>query len=288
LIHFPGAEIPYWQRIAENYWDISVLEPCWDRMLAFDSTTQGAAQLIYKAHLRTVKVKGLRELMGTNAAAFTVIQKFFNAVRVMQSNEGFTLLDGNDEYQVDSYSFAGLADMMTQFGQQLAGSSDIPMVRFFAQSPSGMNATGESDWRNYYDGIKARLEKFRPAVELIYGLLYRSTLGREPKKPVTLVFKPLWQLNDQESSEITAKTVTAVSTLVDKGIYDRSMALKEIRQLSTLTGFGSKITDDDIKQAEEDAKMARENPPDVISNPEDPTDIVTTPEHPKPPSARLQ
>ncbi|MDI5448925.1 hypothetical protein MJL27_26670, partial [Salmonella enterica subsp. enterica serovar Anatum] len=41
----------------ENEWGMSVVERIWDRLTAFDSATVGAAQLVYKAHLRTYKVE---------------------------------------------------------------------------------------------------------------------------------------------------------------------------------------------------------------------------------------
>jgi phage-related protein (TIGR01555 family) len=262
LIRFDGQDLPYQQRLYENYWGLSVLEPVWDRIMAFDSTTQGAAQLVYKAHLRTIRIKGLRDILGTNSVAAQGLKQFFDWVRVYQSNEGLTLLDADDEFEVSQYAFGGLADMMLQFAQQLAGAAEIPMVRFFAQSPAGMNATGESDWRNYYDGIKAKQERLlRIGVEKIYALLYRSTLGRVPKKVYTLIFRPLWQMDDEQSAAVTTSVVTAITTLVDKMVYTRSQALKEIRTLASVTNFGSNITDDDIKLAEEDEKEARENPP---------------------------
>jgi hypothetical protein len=55
---------------------------------------------------------------------------------------------------------------------------------------------------------------------------------------------------------------TAVATLVDKQILARPTALKELKTLSGVTNFGTNITDDDIKQAEDDEKEARENPPE--------------------------
>ncbi|MRB61760.1 DUF1073 domain-containing protein, partial [Bacillus thuringiensis] len=46
VIRLEGLKLPYWQRVAENLWGQSVLERLWDRLLAFDSTTEGAAQLV--------------------------------------------------------------------------------------------------------------------------------------------------------------------------------------------------------------------------------------------------
>lgn len=266
VIRLDGADIPYWQRIAENYWGLSVLEPIWDRIMAFDSATQGSAQLVYKAHLRTVKVKGLRELLGTNSPAAAILKQYFDYIRIFQSSEGLTLLDGEDEYEVNTYSFDGLDEMILQFAQQVCGAEQIPLVRFFGQSPAGLNATGESDWRNYYDGIKARQERIlRPGVETVYALLYRSVLGREPKKVYTLNFRSLWQMTERENAEVTAAVAGAIGTLVEKQVFTLPMALKEIKTLSATTGFGTNVTDADVSQAEADEKEARENPPDPIT-----------------------
>src|ERR1019366_5736507 len=50
IIRFEGHGLPYYQRLAEQGWGMSVIEPVWDRMVAFDSATQAAAQLVYKSH----------------------------------------------------------------------------------------------------------------------------------------------------------------------------------------------------------------------------------------------
>lgn len=261
-IKFTGGEIPYWQRIAENYWGLSVLEPLWDRIMAFDSVTQGAAQLVYKAHLRHIRVNNLRAILGTNDNAAKALQKYFDLIRVMQSNEGLTLLDKNDEFVVNTYTFTGLADMMIQFAQQLGGGAQIPMVRFFAQSPAGMNATGESDWRNYYDGIKTRQErKLRAGIEVMYALLFRSVIGRKPKDAYTLKFRPLWLMSDEQAATVSSNVVTSVCALVDKQVYTISMALRELASLSGTTNFGGSITADQIAEAEKLEKEAAENPP---------------------------
>lgn len=60
LIRFDGVTLPYQQAQTENEWGMSIIERIWDRLTAFDSATMGAAQLVYKAHLRTMKIHKLR------------------------------------------------------------------------------------------------------------------------------------------------------------------------------------------------------------------------------------
>src|SRR6185437_7701108 len=152
-IRIDGQDLPYFQRWAENLWGQSVLERLFDRLLAFDSTTQGTAQLVYKAHLRTYKVENLREIIAMGGPALDGLQKQIEFIRSTQTNEGMTLMDTKDEFEAHSYTFSGLDNVLLQFAQQCSGALDIPMVRLFGQSPAGLNATGESDLRTYYDGI---------------------------------------------------------------------------------------------------------------------------------------
>jgi hypothetical protein len=56
-------KLPYQQKITENEWGMSVVERIFDRLTSYDSTSVGAAQLAYKAHLRTAKIKKLREII---------------------------------------------------------------------------------------------------------------------------------------------------------------------------------------------------------------------------------
>lgn len=257
VLRLDGVELPYWQRIAENGWGQSVLERLWDRLIAFDSTTDGAAQLVYKAHLRTYKVKGFRQLIGAGGKAFDGLIAQIDAIRRFQSNEGLTLMDAEDEFETHQYSFTGLNDVLLQFGQQLSGAMDIPLVRLFGQSPAGLNSTGESDLRNYYDSIKQQQErKLRSAVEKIYDVLMRSEIGIEPPENMTITFNPLWQVSDAEKATIAGSVTDAVTKASDSGLIDRHTALKELRQSSNVTGIFSNITDEDITEAE------NEPPPD--------------------------
>jgi uncharacterized protein len=80
-------------------------------------------------------------------------------MRRFQSIEGITLLDAEDEFDGHAHvPFSGISEALLQFGQQLAGALQIPLVRLFGQSPAGLNSTGESDLRNYYDGIHQQQE----------------------------------------------------------------------------------------------------------------------------------
>jgi phage-related protein (TIGR01555 family) len=251
VLRIDGVELPYWQKISENLWGQSVIERLIDRLVAFDSTTVGAAQLVYKAHLRTYKVEKLREVIAMGGPALEALVKNVDFIRRYQSNEGLTLIDAADDMQVDSYQFSGLDNVLMQFGQQLSGALQIPLVRLFGQSPAGLNSTGESDLRTYYDNVKQQQERrLRAPLTRLFEVLVRSELGKAPPEGFAYQFTSLWQLSDTEKAN-NAKTVTeAVTTALDAGLIDTATGMKELRASSHATGIFTSITDEQITEAE--------------------------------------
>ncbi|NII73251.1 hypothetical protein FHW84_001820 [Dyella sp. SG562] len=268
VIRVDGVDLPYWQKIAENLWGQSVLERLFDRLVAFDSTTQGAAQLVYKAHLRTIQVEGLREIIATGGPALDALAKNVEMIRRFQSNEGLTLIDAKDKFDASQYTFAGLSDMLTQFGQQLSGAAETPLTRLFGQSPSGLNATGNGEMKQYHEGIGAKQERrLRPGVTKLLDVVCRSELGHAPPADFGFEFNSLEQNSDGDKAEIAQKTTTTVLEAFDAGLISAKTALQELKQSSEVTGVWSNITDKLINAAEEELPDMSEDLPDANANP---------------------
>ena len=252
MLRFSGIELPFNQRMAENMWGESVVERIYDRLIAFDSTTMGAAQLVYKAHLRIMKVDQLRNIIAAGGQAMAGLTAQIANMRLMQSNEGITLLDTTDEFEAQAYTFGGLSDMILQFAQQVSGASGVPMVRFFGQSPAGLGSTGEADLRTYYDGLARNQERdLRHPLTKLLDIISMSTIGNLPPKGTKFRFNPLWLIRETERAALGVQTTDSVIKAFEAGLISQSVALKELRQASHVTGIWSNITDEDIKEADD-------------------------------------
>ncbi|HGH3561166.1 TPA: DUF1073 domain-containing protein [Acinetobacter baumannii] len=253
VIRMDGVELPYNQSITENLWGQSVIERLEDRLTIFDSATLGAGQLVYKAHLRTYKVKGLRSLIAAGGQLYEALVKQINMIRQWQSNEGLTLMDADDTYEAHQYNFSGLDNILLQFGQQISGATGIPLVRLFGQSPAGLNSTGESDLANYYDNINQQQEgRLRTPLQILYAVLHMSVLGKPLPDSFSFKFASLWQLDDEKKANVAKGVTEAVIAAEEGGLIKRSTALKELRQSSEVTGVFSHITDEEIKEADDE------------------------------------
>lgn len=249
-IRMEGVELPYWQKVSENMWGISVLERLYDRLTAFDSTTQGAAQLAFKAHLRTWNVENLREIIASGGKAFDALTQNIAMVRRYQSNEGITLIDGKDKFETHSYTFTGMADVLNALGDQISGALQVPLTRLFGQSPGGLNSDGDSAMRTYEDNILRQQERwFRRPLDIILPLVAlnaRVELGTGWEYE----FKSLRQLTDEQKAKVTSDTVAAIVAADGTGKLPSAVVLKELQAISRKTGVFTNITAGDIKEAE--------------------------------------
>lgn len=276
VIRYTGIDLPYFQAITEMMWGESILERLWDRLISFDNATMSSASLIDRANLRTVQIDGLREIIAAGGAAQKGLLQMFEMMRSLQVNEGLTLLDKNDVFTSTAYSFAGLSDMMLQFGQQLSGASGIPLVRLFGQSPAGLSATGDADIRMYYDNIKAQQEaKLRNGWEKLLRVMWRSEFGVAAPDDMEFKFTPLWQMSAMDQATVAKSNTETIIGAYDSGLISKPTAMKELRESSGDTGLFNNISDEEIKEAELE-------PPPEPDMPPEPDDKVAAEEEKKP------
>lgn len=252
-LRFLGHELPYYQSLAEQRWGMSIIERIHDRILAFDSTSQGAAQLAFKAHLRTLKVENFRDLVAAGGDMYEAFLEQISIIRRLQTSEGLTILDSSDEFQVDTYTFAGLSDIITSQGEQLSGAIEIPMVRLFGQAPGGLNTDGGSALATYHDANKRKQEaQLRRPWTVVLDVLVRSVTGKPPPPGFTFEFNPLGQTTALDRSTIGKNTTSAVGEAFDKGIVSQKIALQELRNSSRDTGLFASITQEEIDDADDE------------------------------------
>lgn len=225
VIRFGGYPRPE-QELLQDARDDSVLVALLDTVKQFDSTAANIASLVFEAKIDVIKVNGLMNIAGNPYEEQKLLDRYRLAA-VAKGNNGMLLLDGeNEDYEQKAYSFSALSDIMDRFSQNSSGAADIPMTRLFGRSPGGMNSSGDSDLRNYYDRIKADQNlKLRPALSMLDECLIRSALGSRPEE-IHYHWNSLWQVSDKERSDLGTATVGMVRSLKETGLLPDEVLAK--------------------------------------------------------------
>lgn len=221
LIVFPGRRVTRDQTGTVYGWGDSVLDRFFDSLRDYENGIGSAAALLPDFAQGVMNIDGLAEMISSAdgdtdvATRFQVIEQVRSALRMM-------VLDGKDSFKRESTPLDGLADVLDRIERRLAAAADMPLTRLFGMSPGGMNATGESDTRFWYDRIAKLQKRVKPMVDLLLRFLFNEQAGPAKGKEPTQwssEFKPLWQPSDKEDAEAREIQQRIDSAYIADGVY---------------------------------------------------------------------
>lgn len=264
VLRFDGQPLPYFAWEKNERWGDSELQHLFDSLSNADTSTAAVASMLFEANVDVVKAEGLADLVSTRGGEEKLIKRFQTAA-VLKSFNRMLLLDGQESYEKKGNNFSGLDKVMQQFMQDVSGAADIPVTRLYGQVPGGLNASGDSEIRNYYDSIKAKQEAILcPQLDLLDEILIRSALGRMPDD-YRYELGSLWQMSDKEKSEIEKNRAERDAKYLDMGVISEGVIAADLKEAGTYKN----LTDEDVELAYELAeKVDEEDPPDP-ENPDD-------------------
>lgn len=250
VVRFTGNTLPFWEEIAEMQWGASVVESVFDELRKRDNVSWNIAQLTFMANIRVLKMQDLGQLLAaTDNESQAELLRTLEAQNMLLNNMGMQVMDAADGLETHQYTFGGLADCYQQFIMDISGAAEIPVTRLFGRSPSGLNATGESDLQNYYDMIAEKQESYlRPILNKVLPPFIISTLGSLPDD-FDFEFDPVAEPTDKERADLAKCGTDNVVAAYNAGLISQRTALKELKQQSERTGVWTNITDEDIERA---------------------------------------
>ncbi len=227
LILFPGIQVNRAHNNTSGFGD-SVMNRVYEILRDFDHSWASIGHLLHDFSQSVMKIKGLMEYIATNGER--AIQDRIRAAMYSQSVLGATIIDHEEEFERKQTSMAGLPEMMREMATRLAAACDMPITLLMGQSPAGLNATGESDIRFFYDRVAVVQELgIRPQLEKLVWMLLRSldgpTKGVEPDT-WSVEFCPLWQPSEKEVADTRYVVAQTDAIYFDRGVVDQNELAK--------------------------------------------------------------
>ena len=250
IVRFNGRDLPLWERQAEMFWGESEIEIVFEEIKKRDNTSANIASLIFLANIRVLKMNDLGQLLGASTQkAQENLYKVLQAQNQLMSNMGIYVMDKDDDFGSEQYSFGGLNDIYESFMLDIAGACEMPVTKLFGREPAGFNSTGESDLTQYYDTLEEKQETYlQPIIDKLLPIIFMSTLGAIPED-LDWEFNPCMNVNSKDLADLAQSMASPIFEAFNTGLITKEIALKELKQQNEKTGMWSNITDEDIKNA---------------------------------------
>lgn len=245
LIRLVSNELPVLLRPAYNFLGIPQAQILWDYVLHFQECRAAEARLLTKFSLTVFKTK-MDDILFAAGGTRELDARIRYMVQAM-SNDGVLAVDKDTEDVVKLETpLGGVTDIVRQSLELLAAVNRTPAVKLLGISPSGFNATGESDIRNYYDHIFSQQEKvLRSGIKTALDCIQLHLRG-EIDPGLTFDFAPLGE-EDRAALAMQQKTrADTIAVYLDRDVISPEEARKALAD-DPDSGF-AEIDPDDVPE----------------------------------------
>lgn len=222
LIRFDGARTTRRERARNNGWGLSELQRTFTALQQFNGAYASSATLLQEASQGVLSIKNLYRLLAQDKD--DTLKKRFEAMDMARSIGRSVLIDADGEKyeRIESGAFSGLPDTVDRFMFLLAGASRIPVTILMGQAPAGLNATGDSDVRTFYDRTRTmQISTLKPRLLRLVRLFLLAKEGpADGRLPPTLnvEFAKLYQMTPKEEAELRKLVADTDGVNIERGI----------------------------------------------------------------------
>jgi len=235
IVRFEGVTPTRRRRLQLQGWGESVLQRCYQELRGMRGAFAATGELIQEASQGVLKIKDLMDMMASDTD--DTMRKRLALMDLSRSVARSLLLDADGESyeRIEVGALTGVADILDRNVILLSGVSGIPVTVLMGQAPAGLNATGDSDIRNWYDTIAAdRTKHAEPELRRVVRLMLISregpTGGQEPPG-WDIVWPSLWQPTPSEKMDQKGKQADIDAKYIEKGVLTpEEVALSRFRR----------------------------------------------------------
>lgn len=226
LIKLVDNEPPLLLKPAYNFLGIQQAQILWDYVLHWNKARETGVSILDKLNLTVFKTNFSEVLDVGGIQALDYKMKLLQRYR---TNDAVFTCDNNEAIENISLTISGVVDIIRQALEFIAAINRTPAVKLLGIAPSGFNATGQSDIRNYYDHVKSKQELNREAIQTLLNVIQLCEFGTIDSS-ITFNFNELGEA-DAAATAMTAKTkIDMVSVLLDRNVISAGEAREFVRR----------------------------------------------------------
>lgn len=235
LLIFNGGIVSNSIRRTRNGWGGKVFDHLKNAIMQNSESFNLALLALSRLSQSVLKFAGLLDLL-QNDEGEEAVKKRLNLIDLTRHLMNTIAIDTDDEYDQKNVSLGGVKDILQEMEVWISGQSDIPCAILFGRSPAGMDATGESDFENYYNMVqRIQTSKVKPNLSRLVELIsLTKSFNLKLPEEYTIEFNPLWNPSEKETAETdNLKAQSEEKEANTLKIYSDMQALdpSEVRQI---------------------------------------------------------
>ena len=245
---FIGEVQPYFLRTQMRGWGLSILEQIIPQLNQYLKANTVILELLDEAKIDILKIFGLADSL-ISAEGEANIRKRVKIFAQQKNFKNVGAMDVQDDYVQKTMNFSGLNEILEKVFLLICSSLRIPYSKVFGRGASGFSS-GEDDLENYNAMIMSALRT--PSADLIkwVGLLRAYQLFGRKVEDLTLKWKPLRVLSEEQQQAINTQKVNTYVQLYNIGVMTRKQIAEQLTKDNIIL-----FSDEELENLENDMDM---------------------------------
>jgi len=222
ILRFDGEILPNRLMIKNDYFGASVYIAIYQYLRNLATSYEMSSEILHDYVISVITMKNLSQIL-SRPDGDAAIKTRAEIISYCKSVINGIILDADGEsYNKITTSLSGISELIDRFGLALSGAAGIPYVLLMGDSPSGLNATGDSELRSWYDSIANEQHEIMtdPLSTLIsYVLASRNNpLNGKKIDDLEIVYNPLWQIDEPTLIDMRNKQSQTDQIYIENGV----------------------------------------------------------------------
>lgn len=228
VIRFDGSYLPPRLFRQNDYWSDSVLNACKDKIRNYSAAHDAASASLEDFSVPVMKMKGLADAV--SAGRESEVRTRVDLANMAKSVIRMILLDEEESMEHATRTMTGMPEVLEKVEDRLVVGSEMPRMRLLGESPTGMQANGNSEEKMWFDYVeRQQTDVLEPKLNQLFDLIYAQVQGPfKGKKPKDSSFEfiPLFQMSESDTVTMRKAQADMDKIYIDAGVLDAS----EVRQ----------------------------------------------------------
>lgn len=214
-----GTELDQFQRAINGGWDYSVLQRCINAVRDMGETWAGVSYLLRELSIKVLQTANLAQNVAQNPG---LVRFRLDLANQMLAVNRLMVIDKDKETfdRKDVSALNGVAALVEQVLLRLSAAAEMPVTQLYGRSPSGLNATGESDENAWYDRVETYQEQdLKPAMLPVVQQVGASMFPGIPAETWDMEFPPLKQESPSDVSTRRKAVADMDAVYISNGVF---------------------------------------------------------------------
>lgn len=217
---FKGIPVTQVLKPMYKYLGMSLIENAYQAIVNDEIMSKAIPNIVYRSSVVNYKIAGMKDSikMGEEQNLLKYVATAENTKSILNA----TITDGDDAIEVVSRELSGLEGLDQRSCYRLSASLGVAATVLLGKSPDGMNASGQSDWENFYNFVEVWQNRWYGNLRWFYKILVACVTGRDDVD-FELGFNKANLISPQQKVANDAVVLQNASMMRDLGMPDETI-----------------------------------------------------------------